>query len=84
MWVDAVLAWFFTGVETAVGALPTCAAIGFDVSGLTELSPYLAGIGLFVDLTTLVMVLTVLTLTEVALQGWRVGVWVYEHIPFVG
>lgn len=83
MLVDALYGWIGNALNSVVSTLPTCLSIGFDVSGIGSLSPYLAGIGLFVDVGTLSTVLGFIAATELTLRGVRVAVWVYEHLPFV-
>lgn len=82
MW-DVLLDAFFPWLHDLAATLPTCPDLGFDLAGLGGLSGYMGSVGLFIDLPALTLLLSVVLTAEVSLRTWRLGVWVYEHLPFV-
>lgn len=79
MLVELLVNWLLAPVDGILALLPTCGAMGVDLSGLVPPSAGIAG--LFVDLNALIALAALVAVVESAGMIWAVAVRVWDLLP---
>jgi len=84
MVADELIEWLFVVPNLLIAMLPTCAGLGWDFTGMGDLSGYMGPVALFMDVSTWGTVLGLMLATETAMLVVRVALWAWRLTPLSG